>query len=168
MNNLLQDKDIPRVITLWQPWATLFAHGIKQYETRPKATNYQGTYLIHAAGSMNKISKETCNQEFFADALTKLGISSYKDLQTGVILGAYEQEQCFKIKGILRLPLFDFSVDKLSEQEKSFGNYDLGRWVWMGKNHRVIKKPFNYKNGQGYYLKYKGDLKLIEELSKGN
>jgi hypothetical protein len=154
----------PKVLTLWQPWALLFAHGIKQYETRPKSTSYTGTYLIHAAGSMNKISKEVCNEEFFADALTNLGVKSYKDLQTGVILGAYEQERCLRLNGSITLPLFGFSMENLSEQEKAFGNYDLGRWVWIGSNHRVIKEVFEYKNGQGYYLKYKGDLTLIDEL----
>lgn len=38
-----------KTITLWQPYATLVATGIKQYETRSWPTNYRGPLLIHAA-----------------------------------------------------------------------------------------------------------------------
>lgn len=38
-----------KAISLWQPWATLFATEIKKYETRSWATNYRGPIAIHAA-----------------------------------------------------------------------------------------------------------------------
>lgn len=151
----MNNQPIPKVLTLWQPWALLFAHGIKQYETRPKATSYVGTYLIHSAKSMNKISKDICQTEFFADALTELGINSYKDLQRGVILGAYEQKKCISVEDI---------IIQLSEKEIAFGDYSSGRFVWQGSNHRIIKSPIPYTNGQGYYLPYKGDMELIKNL----
>ena len=37
-----------KVITLWQPWATLLAAGTKICETRSWKTNYRGEILIHA------------------------------------------------------------------------------------------------------------------------
>ncbi len=38
-----------KVITLWQPWATLIALGVKIHETRSWSTTYRGPLAIHAA-----------------------------------------------------------------------------------------------------------------------
>ena len=43
-----------KVITLKQPWATLVAEGIKQYEFRSWPTKYRGEILIHAGSGVNK------------------------------------------------------------------------------------------------------------------
>jgi len=38
-----------KAITLWQPWASLVALGVKTIETRSWATSYRGPIAIHAA-----------------------------------------------------------------------------------------------------------------------
>ncbi len=38
-----------KVLTLWQPWATLIALGVKVHETRSWSTPYRGPLAIHAA-----------------------------------------------------------------------------------------------------------------------
>ena len=43
-----------KVITLKQPWATLVAEGIKEYEFRSWKTNYRGKILIHAGAGIDK------------------------------------------------------------------------------------------------------------------
>ena len=43
-----------KVITLKQPWATLVAEGIKEYEFRSWKTNYRGKLLIHAGAGIDK------------------------------------------------------------------------------------------------------------------
>ena len=43
-----------KVITLKQPWATLVAEGIKEYEFRSWKTNYRGKLLIHAGSGIDK------------------------------------------------------------------------------------------------------------------
>lgn len=47
-----------KVITLKQPWATLVAEGIKEYEFRSWKYNYRGEILIHAGGSEDKEAME--------------------------------------------------------------------------------------------------------------
>lgn len=39
----------PRVLTLWQPWASLVASGTKRIETRSWQTPHRGPVIIHAA-----------------------------------------------------------------------------------------------------------------------
>lgn len=47
-----------KVLTLKQPWATLVAEGIKQYEFRSWKTNYRGKVLIHAGAGVDKKEME--------------------------------------------------------------------------------------------------------------
>ena len=43
-----------KVITIKQPWASLIASGIKEYEFRSWKTNYRGKLLIHAGNGVDK------------------------------------------------------------------------------------------------------------------
>lgn len=38
-----------KALTLWQPWASLWAHQLKINETRSWATTYSGPLAVHAA-----------------------------------------------------------------------------------------------------------------------
>jgi hypothetical protein len=38
-----------KALTIWQPWATLIAAGVKRIETRSWSTDYRGPLAIHAA-----------------------------------------------------------------------------------------------------------------------
>lgn len=154
---------IPKVITLWQPWATLLAYGLKKNETRPKPTKYVGTYLIHAAKRFTYEQQEVCYEPYFLEALTEIGINSLKDLPLGYIVGAYDQVRCLNIYEKYGYSN-QFHTDTLSQKERAFGDYSQGRWVWIGNNHRALQNPIPYKGGQGYYLDYKGDLSLISSL----
>lgn len=39
-----------KALTIWQPWASLIAIGVKTVETRGWSTEYRGRLAIHAAG----------------------------------------------------------------------------------------------------------------------
>lgn len=43
-----------KVITIRQPFATLIAEGLKEYEFRPWRTNYRGDILIHAGKGVDR------------------------------------------------------------------------------------------------------------------
>lgn len=45
-------------ITLYQPWPTLIALGVKHIETRPRGTTYRGPLLIHAAKKPPEVGLE--------------------------------------------------------------------------------------------------------------
>ena len=47
-----------KVITIKQPWATLIAEGIKEYEFRTWKTKYRGEILIHAGKGIDKKAME--------------------------------------------------------------------------------------------------------------
>ena len=47
-----------KVITIKQPWATLIAEGLKEYEFRTWNTKYRGEILIHAGLAIDKEALE--------------------------------------------------------------------------------------------------------------
>ena len=47
-----------KVITIKQPWATLIAEGLKEYEFRTWSTKYRGDILIHAGKSIDENAME--------------------------------------------------------------------------------------------------------------
>lgn len=164
------DPETWPVLTLWEPYATLLANGLKLIETRPKGINYIGTILIHAAKNSPNL-KETIEREPFKSALASIGISKVSDFHHGHIIGAFDLSHCAKVvdASIAKTYADDIKsgikIIPPAEPELSFGDYDIGigrhRFAWIGQNHRVLEKPIPYTNGQGYYLKYKGDLSLL-------
>ena len=167
------NTDVPKVLTLWQPWATLYVHKIKKLETRPKETSHRGTYLIHSAQKWSKEQAEICIREPFKSALVQIGYlhkheseddgykGYYFSFPMGFIIGAVDIERCAKIyswsDGYFWIHNHEMVWTRIIEPELSFGDYTPGRFAWLGSNHRILMEPIPYKNGQGYYLPFKGD-----------
>lgn len=173
-----------RVLTLWEPWASLLAYGIKKIETRPSATSWtqeKGAYLIHSAQKFTREQAEICQQEPFKSELEKLGLingeyrsgclihkSGIYHFPLGKIIGAVEIEECCKVVKdwsnlnyciLERKSYINFGV---VSPEYNLGDYGHGRYGWICQNPRLLKEPIPYKGGQGYYQKFKGDQsKLI-------
>ncbi len=73
-----------RVITLKQPWASLVAVGLKEYEFRNMNYSYRGKILIHAGKGIDK------------DAMQR--VASYNlDFPQSRIIAEVEIEDCIKI-----------------------------------------------------------------------
>jgi len=155
-----------RVLTLWEPWATLVVHGIKKIETRPKPTSWtveKGTYLIHAAKKWSKEQEKVCLNDPFLEPFK--GCFNF-----GHIIGSVEVKECKKI------PLLVAESDReiyvclyenfyVSWKEFDYGDYDPGRYAWLLQNPRILETPIPYKGQQGFYPRFKGDfdkLKFVE------
>jgi hypothetical protein len=151
-----------KVLTLWQPWATLLAIGAKKIETRPIFTNWtieRGTYLIHAAkkwtSELDAISKQTPFKEV---------LKGYP-LSLGCIIGSIDVIECKPIiesnDNIILVGSKDIYV---TGNELAFGDYREGRYAWICQNPKHLKTPISYSNGQGYYQNFKGDISLLNSL----
>ena len=66
-----------KVLTLKQPWATLVAENLKQYEFRTWKTNYRGEILIHAGIGIDFIIQRI--------AIEDIPIANINDYQVLVI-----------------------------------------------------------------------------------
>jgi ASCH domain len=92
-----------KVMTVWQPWATLIETGVKRFETRTRSTKIRGRIGVHAALTMRRIAQKapdgwvyvwepkSAGHEYLIrrSPETALGLQS-APLPTGVIVATVE------------------------------------------------------------------------------
>ena len=153
-----------KVLSLWQPYATLLVHGIKKFETRPQSTSHKGVYLIHATKSMDLDCRKLCEDPQVNFHLKTIGYDSWRDLPTGQIVGATTFPKCLQIfPGDNNSEL----LPKRSSLEYKLGDYTPGRYFWITEGSRALDTPFDYKGQQGYYSNFEPELPeelLIDNL----
>lgn len=101
-----------RALTLWQPWASLVAAGIKRTETRRWKTPYRGPLAIHAA----KFMPRKLDELWVREAERRLDCS-LDELPRGAVVA------------LARLVEIVPSEDARAAPDP-WGDYAAGRWVW--------------------------------------
>lgn len=99
-----------KILTLKQPWATLVAEGIKNYEFRSWKTNYRGDILIHAGLGVDKEAIELYKN-------TNLVFPKSK------ILAIVKINDCIQIDT-------DFNQHIKSLNNKAYGKKDRSGFAW--------------------------------------
>ncbi len=127
-----------KAITIKQPWATLIALGEKKFETRSWQTKYRGPLAIHAGKS---IDKDACENSWIKGVLKEHGITSYKDLPTGVVLATVELKDCYKVEATLGHVSVLSKGRTIEGLEVTFGDYTEGRYAWELDNLQVLSDP---------------------------
>lgn len=112
-----------KVLSLWQPWASLLVLGWKQFETRSWYTSYRGPLAIHAAKHYSQETARFASTAYCADCLRRSG-TEWGRLSFGGIVGVCDLTDCLKITA-------DFEV---SLRERAVGNYEPGRFAWKTRN----------------------------------
>lgn len=123
-----------KAITIWQPWATALALGIKHNETRSWETNYRGPIAIHAAKKKPDFHRAARDNMFTKDIyLGRDYISgeialitdnfNYNKLPLGAIVATANLVEC--------MPITPEYVVTLSPQELALGDYTIGRFAWV-------------------------------------
>jgi len=124
-----------KAISLWQPWASAIALGIKSVETRHWATRYTGPIAIHAAKRWTTAERE------FAAVERALG-----RLPARLPLGA--------IVATARLMGCRFTHDvrhQLGTIERLYGDYSDGRYAWFLTDVVALDEPIGYRGAQGLF-----------------
>ena len=119
-----------KVITLKQPWATLIAEGIKEYEFRSWKINYRGEILIHAGKGIDKQAMERFKH---------LNLS----YPTSRILAKVNIVDCIKLSK-------EINKEIIKENELVYGyNNDRTGYAWKLDNIQKvnIEKEFLGKQG---------------------
>lgn len=134
-----------KCITIWQPWASAVALGLKRFETRSWDTGYRGPIAIHAA--KRKMTREEEAEYFLANptmkgALNGAGVLSPNDLPYGAIIAVAILDRTHPTAMLSR---------SLSRQEITFGDYTPGRYAWEFDGITAIPEPIPYTGRQGLY-----------------
>lgn len=82
-----------KVLSMIQPWASLFVRREAEFETRTWKTSYRGPLAIHAS---KKIDKQACLQPGIKPLLEKHGFTS-GNLPSGLIIGVCRLENCHEV-----------------------------------------------------------------------
>lgn len=137
-----------KVLSMIQPWASLFVLGETQYETRTWRTHYRGPMAIHTS---KKIDLTACNYRKVQELLGKHGYTQ-SNLPTGVIIGSCNLENCLKVieNNITWAVLEDGRM--ISGNDLVLGDYRVGGYAWEVSNMNMLEK----------YIPAKGQLGLWE------
>ncbi len=138
-----------KALSLLQPWATLVVRGVKQIETRGWRTAYRGELLIHA--SLGK-----AGELLAAEAPFTKYISNFKELPFGAILGKVYLDDIIPVEELF---LSDTALNKLTLEEKAFGDYSRGRYGWILSEPVLFEKPIPIK-GSLMLWEYSGVLQF--------
>lgn len=126
-----------KAISLWQPWATAMALGLKQIETRHWSHNYRGLIAIHAAKRWTREERELA-EEFAAlnDEPRLLSPPLGAIVAVGVIVSIRSSESL---------------ISEISSTEEMFGNYGPNRFGWLFKDIVALAEPVPCKGAQGFF-----------------
>ncbi|MDF0553112.1 ASCH domain-containing protein [Kamptonema sp. UHCC 0994] len=140
-----------KAITLWQPWASLIALGLKRYETRCWATNYRGKLLIHAA--KRPIDREGLTIWGDAHILGNRGIPDpCTKLPLGAIVAIADLVDCLEVIGDLsKPPIIAVNKHLQSNVELLCGDWQVGRFAWKLENIRQLA-PIPAKGYQRFWI----------------
>lgn len=126
-----------KTISLFQPWASAMALGLKSIETRGTRIHHRGLCAIHAAKKWTEDEQEYC--EDFARQFAKPALL---DPPRGCIIAVGRIVDCRPTEEI---------VEELRYTESLLGNYATGRFGWLFEDIRALETPIPYRGQQGQW-----------------
>lgn len=162
-----------KAISLWQPWASLIAAGIKPFETRswapPEALIGQ-RIAIHAA---KKIDREAAMmaedllygqhghdladriEATFSEASDKiLGVFNMATLPIGCIVCTAKLDAAFQMGpgGTVTARMTSRPMPECFRPRiDAWGDYSPGRWAWLLSEVQVVNPPAPVNGRQGFF-----------------
>ena len=119
-----------KALTIWQPYASMIAKGLKGYETRGFRTSYRGPLLIHSGQRpMHWILKHS-DEAALDVAIESFGMNKLMDLPVGRSICVVDLVDCIEMT-----PEF---IAKQSTTELTVGDWKPGRFAWKLENPREI------------------------------
>lgn len=133
-------------ISLYQPWASLVALGLKRVESRSWPTTYRGPLLIHAAKRWDAGLESA--QVDAAELLWSHGrLPLPAVLPLGRVLAVCRLAGCSQVRPGHLTP----EGIGLSGLELAFGDYRPGRFGWSLEDVRSLAEPVPWRGMQGLW-----------------
>jgi len=135
-----------KVISIWQPWATLIVQGFKLFETRtwapPRSVIGQ---RIGIAATKNILPQQIAafNEPEFQFFYKTLDLPTMQELPRGYLLGTVELHSYEVIT--------EEFLDDITREERSYGWFKPGGFAWRLRNPELLEHPIPIKGAQGLY-----------------
>lgn len=137
-----------KAISLWQPWASAIAAGLKTIETRSWSTPYRGPLAIHAAKRWTAAEQDFLfsrmrgpNAEYFR----RIGITRGADVPLGCIVATCEIYGCVSTND--EPPAFH----QVMPTEFVWGNFSVNRFAWLLRNIKQVSPCVPCIGRQGFF-----------------
>ena len=163
--DLLARTEKFRTLTLWQPWGSLIALGLKKFETRSWGTQCRGKLLIHAAKRPIKsqecaeIMENADNDQKLWKALCEISatpnygcIVAIADLTDCCLMHPFKSRVTNYIETPKGGHIF---INQQPPLELAVGDWQPGSYAWKLENVIAIPQPIPHVGGQG--LRYASD-----------
>lgn len=139
---------VMKAITLHQPWASLFAAGLKEYETRSWPTKHRGLIAIHAGKKWDKSQTDlwvTLRSRFpeIRDAIPDANVP------LGAVVCVCRLVDVFKTDFLVDQEAFNEGM--IDDLELAVGNWGEGRYAWQLEVVKVPDYPIPAKGEQGIW-----------------
>lgn len=132
--------DTVNSLTLTDPWGTAVALGAKKKETRSWSAPrryWSKPLAIHISGTLTPEAKMVCHEEPFQAVLEKAGYAKNLCQRFPWSLPLKQVVAVTWLEHVERIER-GYSVNP---QERSFGNYQLGRYAWNFGSVYRLKQP---------------------------
>lgn len=157
-----------RILTLWQPWASLVAVGLKRWETRPRSLGpYKGDVVIQAGLEQGQVIRQAYDELRAATApwrevapelaealaLALDGFGPFGVALSVVHAGPSERQGAWHFAG-------------LTDRERLFGGWAPGRWALPLTNLRDLAVPLPMRGCQGLRSLSEADAEAVRALER--
>lgn len=147
-----------RILSLWQPWASAMALGLKKIETRSWKTDYRGPVAIHATQRAVKLSDIPPVVERLLPKNLEHAAHRFR-FPLGCIVAAGYLSDCMTTTTVFQCyPGLDTEIERL------LGNYNPGRYGWVFERISPLRQPLHYRGGQGLRSLPEEDAKRVMGL----
>lgn len=140
-----------KVISIWQPWASLIVHGFKSIETRswaaPKSL-LKETIGIAATKIIRPEQRIAAEDPEFVKFYEKTGLPPLDQLPHGAVLGTAVLNSCDVIT--------EADMEDITDEELAFGWYSPGRYAWRLRYPKAFGVPYLARGAQGVW-EWRGD-----------
>ena len=148
-------------ITLWQPWASLIADGVKKQETcswAPPKHLIGERIAIHAAKrKLTKAELRELPSMIHHDMSVRYGHFWEEDVPYGAVVATVELAGACEIKGPLLTPERGLLGHHCHTNEPCrvysdiYGDYSVGRIIWRLKDIEKFQEPVPAAGKQGFW-----------------
>lgn len=137
-----------KCLSLYQPWATLIALGLKKYETRGWATHYRGKIAIHA-GKRPMDRDEVCR---LLNLIRFQPPQEWNGFQRGKIVAIADLTDCLEMhrKGAFLQNACppQICIEHQTDLEIAVGYWEPFRWAWKLENVIALPEPISASGRQ--------------------
>jgi len=157
MEQNVRSASLP-AITLWQPWASLVAAGVKPFETRgwpPPRRLIGARVAIHAARRPTERDFDPATAAAIAAALNDPGwpdlLPRGAVLCSAVLAGAYRVGEETAAGHAAVIAMVPGSPAVAAIDTDPFGDFSPGRWVWRLREIVPVEPPVPARGHQGWW-----------------